>query len=195
VLAKWLFAKPEVLILDEPTRGIDVGAKFEIYTHHGRPRGAGKCVIMISSEMPELLGLCDPHLRDERRPVRRRIRGRRRVAGEIMRAIVTVVGEALMEEKLSAAPVATVENPRYAGFSQEQPARLRHADVARRDHGVLPVHDRRTLMQPLNLTNLVLQNSYNRHHALGMLLVIVGRPHRPVGRIGWSASSRDGGGA
>ena len=59
VLAKWLFADPEVLILDEPTRGIDVGAKFEIYTLMAELAAAGKCVVMISSEMPELLGMCD----------------------------------------------------------------------------------------------------------------------------------------
>jgi len=59
VLAKWLFADPEVLILDEPTRGIDVGAKFEIYTLMAELADDGKCVVMISSEMPELLGLCD----------------------------------------------------------------------------------------------------------------------------------------
>jgi putative multiple sugar transport system ATP-binding protein len=59
VLAKWLFADPEVLILDEPTRGIDVGAKFEIYTLMAELAAAGKCIVLISSEMPELLGLCD----------------------------------------------------------------------------------------------------------------------------------------
>jgi putative multiple sugar transport system ATP-binding protein len=59
VLAKWLFADPEVLILDEPTRGIDVGAKFEIYTLMAELAAAGKCIVMISSEMPELLGMCD----------------------------------------------------------------------------------------------------------------------------------------
>ena len=59
VLAKWLFADPEVLILDEPTRGIDVGAKFEIYTLIAELAAAGKCIVMISSEMPELLGMCD----------------------------------------------------------------------------------------------------------------------------------------
>lgn len=59
VLAKWLFSDPEVLILDEPTRGIDVGAKYEIYGVVNQVVGKGKCVIMISSEMPELLGTCD----------------------------------------------------------------------------------------------------------------------------------------
>ena len=59
VLSKWLFAKPEVLILDEPTRGIDVGAKFEIYGIINDLSKQGKGVIMISSEMPELLGMCD----------------------------------------------------------------------------------------------------------------------------------------
>jgi len=59
VLSKWLFAAPEVLILDEPTRGIDVGAKYEIYTIINQLAADGKGVIMISSEMPELLGMCD----------------------------------------------------------------------------------------------------------------------------------------
>jgi putative multiple sugar transport system ATP-binding protein len=59
VLAKWLFSKPEVLMLDEPTRGIDVGAKYEIYTIISQLAADGKCVLMISSEMPELLGMCD----------------------------------------------------------------------------------------------------------------------------------------
>ena len=59
VLAKWLFTEPDLLILDEPTRGIDVGAKFEIYGLINALSEAGKAVIVISSEMPELLGLCD----------------------------------------------------------------------------------------------------------------------------------------
>ena len=59
VLSKWLFSKPEVLILDEPTRGIDVGAKYEIYTIISQLADEGKCIVLISSEMPELLGMCD----------------------------------------------------------------------------------------------------------------------------------------
>ncbi|OJU40234.1 MAG: ABC transporter ATP-binding protein [Microbacterium sp. 69-10] len=59
VLSKWLFADPEVLILDEPTRGIDVGAKYEIYSLINRLAAQGKGVIVISSELPELLGICD----------------------------------------------------------------------------------------------------------------------------------------
>ncbi len=59
VLSKWLFTDPEVLILDEPTRGIDVGAKYEIYTIVNRLVAAGKAVLVISSELPELLGICD----------------------------------------------------------------------------------------------------------------------------------------
>jgi putative multiple sugar transport system ATP-binding protein len=59
VLSKWLFAQPQVLILDEPTRGIDVGAKYEIYGIVNDLAAAGKGVIVISSEMPELLGICD----------------------------------------------------------------------------------------------------------------------------------------
>jgi putative multiple sugar transport system ATP-binding protein len=59
VLSKWLFTEPQVLILDEPTRGIDVGAKYEIYGIINDLAVQGKGVIVISSEMPELLGVCD----------------------------------------------------------------------------------------------------------------------------------------
>ena len=59
VLAKWLYTAPEVLILDEPTRGIDVGAKYEIYAIINELSAQGKAVVVISSEMPELLGMSD----------------------------------------------------------------------------------------------------------------------------------------
>jgi putative multiple sugar transport system ATP-binding protein len=59
VLSKWLFANPDVLILDEPTRGIDVGAKYEIYTIINRLAAEGKGIIIISSELPEVLGVSD----------------------------------------------------------------------------------------------------------------------------------------
>ncbi|MDD7698074.1 MAG: multiple monosaccharide ABC transporter ATP-binding protein [Treponema sp.] len=59
LVGKWLFAEPDILILDEPTRGIDVGAKYEIYCIINKMIADGKSVIMISSEMPEILGMCD----------------------------------------------------------------------------------------------------------------------------------------
>jgi len=59
VLSQWINTKPEILILDEPTRGIDVGAKYEIYTIIQNLADSGKGVIVISSELPELLGICD----------------------------------------------------------------------------------------------------------------------------------------
>ena len=59
LLAKWMFADPDILILDEPTRGIDVGAKYEIYCIINQLVAAGKSDIMISSELPEVLGMSD----------------------------------------------------------------------------------------------------------------------------------------
>ncbi len=59
VLSKWLFANPDILFLDEPTRGIDVGAKYEIYTIINELAAQGKGIFMISSELPEILGICD----------------------------------------------------------------------------------------------------------------------------------------
>lgn len=58
-LAKWLMTKPKLLILDEPTRGIDVGAKFEIYNIMNDLVDQGVCIIMISSELPEIMGMSD----------------------------------------------------------------------------------------------------------------------------------------
>ena len=59
VFSKWIFSDPDVLILDEPTRGIDVGAKYEIYSVINELTENGKTIIMISSELPEILGMCD----------------------------------------------------------------------------------------------------------------------------------------
>jgi putative multiple sugar transport system ATP-binding protein len=94
VLSKWLFADPDVLILDEPTRGIDVGAKYEIYTIINQLAAQGKAVLVISSEMPELLGITD----------RVYVMNEGRIVGEmptseasqekIMRAIVRAEGKA-----------------------------------------------------------------------------------------------------
>ena len=59
LLGKWMFTEPDILIMDEPTRGIDVGAKYDIYCLMNQMVENGKSVVMISSEMPELLGMCD----------------------------------------------------------------------------------------------------------------------------------------
>jgi len=94
VLSKWLFANPEVLILDEPTRGIDVGAKYEIYTIINQLAAEGRAILVISSEMPELLGITD----------RLYVMNEGRIVGEmpteeasqekIMRAIIRAEGKA-----------------------------------------------------------------------------------------------------
>ena len=80
-VSKWMFSDPDVLILDEPTRGIDVGAKYEIYTIIDRLADAGKGVIVISSELPELLGHLRPHLHPDRGPHHRRGPARKATAG------------------------------------------------------------------------------------------------------------------
>ena len=59
IFGRWMLTNPDILLLDEPTRGIDVGAKYEIYQLILDLANKGKTVIMVSSEMPELLGVCD----------------------------------------------------------------------------------------------------------------------------------------
>jgi ribose transport system ATP-binding protein len=58
VIAKWLFRQAEVLVFDEPTRGIDVGARYEIYELLWRLAAAGKGILIVSSDLPELMGIC-----------------------------------------------------------------------------------------------------------------------------------------
>ena len=79
VLSKWIFSEPDILILDEPTRGIDVGAKYEIYTIINQLASSGKGVLLISSELPEILGMCD----------RIYIMNEGRITGEVERADAT----------------------------------------------------------------------------------------------------------
>lgn len=82
VLAKWLFSQSKILIFDEPTRGIDVGAKVEIYKLMNELLRKGVCILMISSELPEVLGMCDRIL----------VMHEGRLAGELIRAEATQEG-------------------------------------------------------------------------------------------------------
>jgi putative multiple sugar transport system ATP-binding protein len=93
VLSKWLFSDPDLLILDEPTRGIDVGAKYEIYTIINKLADEGKGILVISSEMPELLGICDRiYVMNEGRIVGE-LAGHEASQEKIMRAIVRAEGK------------------------------------------------------------------------------------------------------
>jgi putative multiple sugar transport system ATP-binding protein len=81
-VAKWLFANPDVLILDEPTRGIDIGAKFELYALMNRLVEKGLCILLISSELAEVLGMSD----------RIYVMAAGRIAGELQGADATQEG-------------------------------------------------------------------------------------------------------
>ena len=83
VLAKWLAARCGVLILDEPTRGVDVGAKAEIHALIGRAGGGGDGVLLISSELPELVVAVDARPRAARRTSGRRARAREATTGDV----------------------------------------------------------------------------------------------------------------
>ena len=89
VLAKWLFSDPEILILDEPTRGIDVGAKHEIYTIINNLAAQGIACLLISSEMPEIIGMCDRiYVMSEGR-ITAELEGKTATQEEIMRHILS----------------------------------------------------------------------------------------------------------
>ena len=118
VLSKWIFAGPDVLILDEPTRGIDVGAKYEIYTVIDQLAAQGKAVVFISSELPELLGMCD----------RIYTMAAGRLTGEVPRAEATQ--EVLMRHMTNEQEVVAM-GPVTTDTPQERPAGARHPRVRR----------------------------------------------------------------
>ena len=179
VLSKWLFASPEILILDEPTRGIDVGAKYEIYTIINRLASEGKGIILISSELPEILGVCDriyvmrdgkivgemPASEASQEIVMKYIMTEQEVSGT-MKTLTTLFKNNIREYGMLIALIVVML------FFQFQ------------TNGIL--------FKPVNITNLVLQNSYVITMALGMLLIIVsGWIDLSVGRLSpWLARWR-----
>ncbi len=89
MLAKWLFSEPRILILDEPTRGIDVGAKHEIYTIINDLAAQGIACLLISSEMPEIIGMSDRiYVMSEGR-ITAELAGKTATQEEIMRHILS----------------------------------------------------------------------------------------------------------
>ena len=170
MIGKWLHVDPDVLILDEPTRGIDVGAKYEIYTLVNELAASGKGVVVISSEMPELLGLCD----------RIHVMNAGRFVGELDAATAT-------QERIMSMIVADDARPRpreaRVNTGDSTPSAAHHLRAHLREYGMLialvaimaffQYATDGTLMRPVNLANLFQQNSYIVVMALGMLLVIV----------------------
>jgi len=103
LLAKWMFANPDVLILDEPTRGIDVGAKYEIYCIINDLAKAGKSVVMISSELPEVIGMSDRIYIMNQAKIVGEMKASEATQENIMACIVGVSGEASADSKGSEA--------------------------------------------------------------------------------------------
>ncbi|MDY0288846.1 MAG: sugar ABC transporter ATP-binding protein [Sphaerochaeta sp.] len=88
VLAKWLFSNAEILILDEPTRGIDIGAKYEIYCLMNTLTEHGKSIIMISSELPEVLSMSDRLLVMHKKKIKGELRGKDMTADKVMQLVI-----------------------------------------------------------------------------------------------------------
>ncbi len=185
VLSKWIFADPDVLILDEPTRGIDVGAKYEIYTVIDKLAAQGKAVVFISSELPELLGMCD----------RIYTMAAGRLTGEVSRAEATQeVADASDDEGQRGKPMSTDVTaktpapapPGKSGTASGGGLLQLVLDGLRRNmrqYGMLialglivvlfQVWTDGDLLLPRNVTNLVQQNSYILILAIGMMIVII----------------------
>jgi ribose transport system ATP-binding protein len=89
VMAKWLFSDADILILDEPTRGIDVGAKYEIYLLMNKLAKEGKAIIMISSELPEVIGMSDRILVMHEGQIKGELSGSRKTAENVMELAIT----------------------------------------------------------------------------------------------------------
>jgi ribose transport system ATP-binding protein len=89
VMAKWLFSDADILILDEPTRGIDVGAKYEIYLLINQLAAQGKAIIMISSEMPEVIGMSDRVLVMHEGRIKGELSGERKTASNVMELAIS----------------------------------------------------------------------------------------------------------
>ena len=184
VLSKWLFTDPDVLILDEPTRGIDVGAKYEIYTIINRLVAAGKAVVVISSELPELLGICD----------RIYTLSAGRITGEL--PVREATQESLMElmtkERESRRMTRTA--PPEADPTPKEPAPAVALHTGTSDLRALLTRNLRqsgiyvafvaivalfailtdgVSLSPGNITNIVLQYSYILVLAIGMVMVII----------------------
>jgi putative multiple sugar transport system ATP-binding protein len=107
LLAKWMFANPDVLILDEPTRGIDVGAKYEIYCIINDLAKAGKSVIMISSELPEVIGMSDRIYIMNQAKIVGEMKASDATQENIMACIVGVTGEAQSADAVDAESVGS----------------------------------------------------------------------------------------
>ena len=178
--------KPDILILDEPTRGIDVGAKYEIYTIINELAAAGKAVVMISSEMPELLGMSDRiYVMNEGRFVGELAAAeasQERIMGMIVRnrPLGDPACQSRAAEETGPATWLTLPNPAPSTRkSLRWPICAPTSANTASSFALIAIMLFFTistdgiLLRPTNLTNLVLQNSYIVIMAVGMLMVIV----------------------
>ena len=192
---------PDVLILDEPTRGIDVGAKYEIYTIINRLADEGKAVLVISSELPELLGICDRIYALSAGPDHRRGRPRRGHPGAPHAAhdqgrtgVAAMTSIAPTNADLRGRPRrrrAGRPPARLAAGALVQPAAERHLHRVRADRRAVHGADRRRLLQPQNISQhhraeLLHPDPRDRHDPDHHR-----RAHRPVGRLGGRGHRRD----
>ena len=163
VLSKWLYTDPQVLILDEPTRGIDVGAKYEIYTLINRLAEEGRAVLVISSELPELLGICN--------------RIYTLSAGRITGVLPQGAGDPGEPDGAHDQGKGPGSMTAMAGLKDLFTRNLRQSGIYVAFVAIVGLFTILTdgvLLSPGNVTNIVLQYSYILILAIGMVIVIIG---------------------
>ena len=196
-----MFTDPDVLILDEPTRGIDVGAKYEIYAIINRLADEGKGVIVISSELPELLGICDRiytlsagrhHRRGPTREATQEALMQSHDQGKGASAHRMTTRSHAMTDTSSgrsqARRMPDATEPHTGSGARPRPRNLRQSGIfiaLVADRRAVPdPHRTASCCSPQNISNLIVQNGYILILAIGHGHGHHRRPHRPVGRVG-----------
>ena len=191
VLAKWLQTSPSVIIFDEPTRGVDVGAKFEIYQLMRQLAERGVAILMISSDLVEILGMSDRILVMHEREIVAELARDRGQRGTDYRA-----GDHRQPSREQTGVSAIASSPSERGASRVPPGLRRHASLMIVYGLILILAVYASLSSPnfmteRNIFNVLRTAAFLGTVAIGETFAIHQRRHRPLGRLGHQAVGAD----
>ena len=195
LVSRWLLTTPDILILDEPTRGIDVGAKAEIHRLMCKLAQEGKAIIMISSELPEILGMSDRILVMHEGTADRQVRTQgchtrktsmRAATGDVYHCRISTLStigepEACKVANYGVAPKLRESTAQYGILSSGS---MLIVLILLGMFIIMTFHRIAGFLQPRNLLNVVRQISVVGLIAIGVTMIIITRRHRPVSRLG-----------